>query len=733
MRSFLGNLARALVSDKALSALYDMRKTQRPAEENRTRVTMVSCGVLFFACMAFLLIMAKSRQNADSWVEKQPRIELLPDARWEMTPLLAKSCPSGAGCYGSLRGEAPLAVDPKSYELSLPQGLAGSDMAVSLWRTALPATTFLRMASLEADVIAVSLPSFSFHRADLFVNGAFIGTTWNGDPLLYSFDKRRGPAVDLAFEVVFEVRGDQLHLSRAGLPKLSTLDRHLAVMPLADYRAYQEYAANDKVGKGDAVGSIARIAMAVFVLLLFLLIDGSPETLGLGLFLGFEAFAISCSFGWLPFGNVEAVRHFAFQMGDIFRVYFFLQIARISDKRVGPWLLWGGLASIIYGVARQIGPDYGWTMIQQMPRLRDFLAGSIGMVVCLRTAWYLRGKNLNWRVLALSVAAVGAFEQWLEPATIYVPALRDSDLVQTTMDLLQPVGAWLLAFSAFINISTLENRVRMLSGIEAKAKEMQNEMELGRSVQQAFMSLPKLPPEMQVACHHEAMLYVSGDTYFVDWNERHGKLTFLINDVTGHGVQAALKASGVSVIANTIWKERGDGPWRAGKLEEYGRMVADFYGRMDANADILAMGGGEFDTEKGRLSLYRVNFPFPILIEPKHAHIDGEESRKSDNWRITLLALANAQLTDFQLTDGTFVVITSDGYLDHSRRTTDFLRHMRKHLGTASADLAVEDIKKIILACDTVADRKDDDKTLTIFQWQRGRANVPNRPPREAA
>jgi serine phosphatase RsbU (regulator of sigma subunit) len=727
-------LPKALISDAALAALYDMRKAQRPAEENRTRVAMFACGLLFLACMGFLLSMAWSRHDLDSWLSKRPNIVPIDAsaAPWTATPVVRKDCESGAACLAAAQQLEAKAVEPQAYKLQLPAGMAGSDHATSLWRTVIPVATMAKMQGLNTQTNVVSLPSFSYRRADLYVDGAFQHTSWDGGRLWFAYDPKVTGAQPLQVAILFEIGGEQTHLSRAGLPKVNPLDRASAVMPLSEWRAFEEFVASDKAGRGDFIGAIARIAMAVFVLMLFLLIDGSPETLGLGLFLGFEAFAISCSFGWLPFGNVEWLRHYCYQMGDIFRVYFFLQIARVVDKRIMPWLIWGSVASIIYGVLRQIGPQYDLTWLYKIPHARDFTAGLIGLVVCVRTGVYLRNKGLNYRVLALAIAAVGAFEQFLEPATVYIPALRDSMVVQTLMDVLQPIGAWMLAFSAFINISTLENRVKMLSGIEAKAKEMQNEMELGRAVQQAFLSLPKLPDEMRVACHHEAMLYVSGDTYFVDWNERHKKLTFLINDVTGHGVQAALKASGVSVIANTIWADKVNPTWRPGKLAEYGEMVAEFFGRMDANPDVLAMGGAEFDPTTGKLSLYRVNFPFPIIISPKRDHLAGEESRKSDNWRIQILPITSGEETEIQLTDGAFVVLTSDGFIDHSRRTNEFLKHMRKHLGAAPASLSAEEIKTIILSCSALADRTDDDKTLTIFQWQRNLESIPSRPPRAA-
>ncbi len=704
---------RALVSGEALAQLYERRKMLRPSEENRTRAAVASTTVLFLLTMGFLVTMAWMRHDAEAWLAKRPNIHALAVAAtpWAATAVVAKTCESGRDCFEKLSAMPKAAVDLEKYALELPAGLAGSALAVTLFRAELDPARFGAFPVATRTLVA-TLPAFSFRRADLYVDGAFQGTTWDDGRLTYAFaaESLKNAAKPLQVQIVFEAHGEQIHLARAGLPKLASLDKTVAVMPLDDYRAWQEFVASDKAGRGDFIGAIARIAMAVFVLVLFLLIDSSPETLGLGLFLGFEAFAISLGFGWLPLENVDFLKHYAFQMGDIFRIYFFLQLARMIDKRVAPWLLWGTVISIPHGLLRHYGPAFDLTWLFHISRIRDMIAGGIGLAVCVRAAWYLRDKKLPWRVLALGVAALGAFEQVFDSGGQYVPALRDHFVYQTIVDLLQPIAAWLLAFAAFLNISTLENRVRTLSGLEARAKEMEKEMELGRVVQKAFMNLPKMPDELRMVCHHEAMLYVSGDTYFVDWNEKHRKLTFLINDVTGHGVQAALKASGVSVIANTVWSD-AQGPWIPGKMEAYARMVTQFFEKMDSTPDVLAMAGGEFDVETGALELFRVNFPFPLVIEPK-----------GDTWSLTLLPLPSAKLVPYQMSDGAFVVLTSDGMLDNSRRTTEFLRYMKKQLAGIGSDLDADRIKALVLACPLVADRKDDDKTLTVFHWQRDAA-----------
>jgi len=64
---------------------------------------------------------------------------------------------------------------------------------------------------------------------------------------------------------------------------------------------------------------------------------------------------------------------------------------------------------------------------------------------------------------ALSVATVGCFEQLLEPLLLFVTVLKSSVALTTLRDVLQPIGAYLFAISAYINVSTLETRVKLLA------------------------------------------------------------------------------------------------------------------------------------------------------------------------------------------------------------------------------------------------------------------------------
>lgn len=713
-------LVRSLYSRVALEELYAARKALHPSEMNRTHVALVSCWTLFAIVMAFLMTMAWSRQDATRYLAQRDAMLFL-DATlptWHTTAFVKKSCASGPACLDARRGElagtAP--VHLHALGVPLPKGETADELYTILLGNELDSSAWKGLAGFPS--LVLTLPSFAFRRADVFVNGEHQATAYDGGELTVPFEAAltaKSPLLKL--EIVLEVKGNGEPFVLAGKDGMNRIENNLAVMTPLELSDFHEFIASNKAGKGDYVGAIARIVMAVFVLILFLLVDGSPETLGLGLFLGFEGVAISMRYGWLPLENTTILQHFCYSMGDIFRVYFFLQIARLVDKKLWPWLLGGALISLPYGFLRAYGQTLDLTWPTRIPVYRDLIAGGIGVVVLTRAAWYLRDKKLPWRVLALLVAAVGAFEQVVDPLFLHIPVIHETKWFTTFVDALQPIGAWMLAFSAFINISTLENRVRVLSQVEARAQEIQHEMELGQTVQRAFLNVPELPQACRLAFYHEAMLYVSGDTYYVNWNKAHGKLSFLINDATGHGIQAALKASATSVIARSLWEERATEAWVPGKLATYDQQVGSFLGQMSENPDIPAMGGAELDLRTGELSLYRANFPLPLLLEPA-VPLEHAGAHLGELWNPIVLPLVNRTVTVRQLKPGSILILTSDGFIDTSRRTREVVHYLRQQLSSKDETLNVDAIKNLLVKCDLFEkNAMPDDRTLLVFQW----------------
>lgn len=729
----------ALVSDKALSALYDERKALRPSQENRTPLSLVVTGTLFGSVLVYLMSQAWLRQDLGNYLASKTAIIYLNDVAegWRVTTPMPKDCLTPQNCLASVRAIAD--ENASTLNLSDYRILTNADSArtapeqliylsrnldVSTWRT------FERLN----DPLIFGFPKIEYQRADAFVDGQYVGAFYASDRLALVLDQKMYAKPSMQLEVVFTVSAYQNDFLIGDRTGKNALLSHFTLLPRSEDIAYREYVIVDQQSRGDVIGFVARLVMAVFVLALFMIIDGSPETLGLSLFLGFEGFAMTFREGIIPVANPTFLTHFCFQMGDIFRLFFFLQMARMVDKNVKPWLLWGAVLSVPYGLLRHFGTDASFYWVDYIPRSRDLVVGALGVLVCTRSAYFLRDKKLPWRVIALAVAAIASLEQTLEPLGYYVPQLALIPGFDSTLDIMQGLSAWLLAFSAFINISTLENRVKTLTDVATQAKIMEAEMELAQSVQQAFFKVPQLPPDLTVVCFHEAMLYVSGDTYFVDWNEKHQKLSFLITDVTGHGVQAALKASSVSVIATTVWHHEPQAEWTSGKITRYVSMVKDFFERMAAVPDIVAVGGGEFDLKTGNISLYRQNFPFPFVITPKQHAKEAKESRWDDTWVIAMLPLANETEVKMNLAPGTFIIFSSDGFLDNSRVSHEFMKYLRKHIARESNNLTAEQVRKVILDCKIFqGNHTADDRTLTIFQWNQNAETVKNVTPLRVA
>jgi hypothetical protein len=156
----------------------------------------------------------------------------------------------------------------------------------------------------------------------------------------------------------------------------------------------------------------------------------------------------------------------------------------------------------------------------------------------------------------------------------------------------------------------------------------------------------------------------------------------------------------------------------------YDKQLQAFLGQISDNPDINAMGGCEFDTTTGMMTFYRANFPFPLIIEPTTERSKAESSgHLGELWRARILALPNRTLVKHQLNPGSFVLMTSDGYLDTSRRTREFMLYLRRYLATKDASLNVDTVKSLFLRSDVFKkDLAPDDRTVLVFQWDGERA-----------
>ena len=714
---------RSLYSGTALRKLYVLRQASQPTVGNRNALSVATVAVLLAALVGFLFHQAWSAHRPGRYLDSHARMLYIPGSTtpWSFTGFLAKTCEGERTCHRYLSNQLTFGQVTQitlATPVKTPADAADDSSLIAMFR-AIPDPNIWGTIS-AGKTLVFALPEMNFRRADVYLDGEHRGTFYDGRRPHISFDPTffsvRPPQIDVLVES--QGKDQSVFAPIEGRPDLGFF-----VATQRDFESFEEFLTIEKTQQGDAVGWIVRVVLAVFALVLFLAVDSSPESLGLAIFMGFEAFAMSLAFGWLPVRNDTFLANYAFQMGDIFRLYFALQLARMIKKDVAGWLLWGTVLSVPYGLLRHFSPLIGLHWPEAIPNLRDITVGTIGVFVCLRASWFLRNSKLPWRQGALWVGALACFEQVVDPLGSYFPGLASNETFRGIVDIIQPYSAYFFTISTLLNISTLENRVRHLSKAKAKADLMEQDLELGRALQRTFLDIPKLPPEYSIACHHEAARYVSGDSYYVYMSPSSRKITFLVNDVVGHGIQAALKASACQVIAQSIWQkdDQSEGASRVTAqplLAAYDRYVADYMLKMNKSQDLTAMAGGEFDPKTGQLALYRSNFTFPLVIQPA-ADLESADEHLGEIWQTQALPLKNKIITNFKLSKGAFVIFLSDGYLTSSRELFHFTRYLRRALANKDAGLTASTLSAIILRYEGFGPQKihGDDRTLLVFQW----------------
>jgi hypothetical protein len=559
-------------------------------------------------------------------------------------------------------------------------------------------------------MIAFLLHPFQYTQAVAFVNGHQVGRFFGGQALAPHWLHDTGPAIDLRVEVLATVPGVQRQLLAD-----TAESAFVFAAPVDRYRKFVDMTAVRRTGHGKQLADIARVVLAVFSLLLFVFVDSSPESLGLALFMGIKAIAVVFAQNWLPetwLGEGGALwsRHALLCFGDIIQLYFFTQLARIVRPRLAPWFLIGGAVAALYATASVAKMNFfgiNWTT--EIWRYRNVLIGLSCMLVASTSAVYLIRQKLYYRGVALLVAFSGTIVQVVYPLAGYWPEVFQSAGFRTFYHIMETHTPYVFALSTFINISTLEHRVKSLSKELVAAKEIEREMALGETVQRSFLRLPTLPAGLRLDHQHEAALYVSGDLYYANWDERREVLTMLITDVTGHGVQAALKASICTTIADSIWTE---GQIRAAdqpgfRLRAYDLRLHSFLSKVGGAPEVLSLVGAEFEAASGLTRIYRVNGVFPLVIQPT-----------ASGWDVRVIPSIHREMTELNLPLGAALIMVSDGYIDGSRGMNEFKRHLSEHLPNPSAGESIVPLAAIRDAIFKFGGfaATNDDKTMLIFQ-----------------
>lgn len=722
------SLFKAIMAPGALQRLYQLRQEGRPEAGARSRPAIALSLFLLATATALLISTAWVPHDVRSYLASRPDIHPVEESsqRWVASPMTYEECDFGPSCLGRLRS---LAVPKASLgEIDTLQN-AGPGKARLLVGLNLPLDAFAPLSSLQ--VVTLSLPGFNFYRADLYIDGTFSGTFYQGQRLAVGLEtealtKKTG---DLRIEAVFEVL--QSDRTLAG----NRNQEGVLVASQGEFERYRDFLGTKRANAAGSMGHLSKIVLAIFCLLLFLIVDSSAESYGLALFMGFEAAAMGIGEGWLPIGylgidRVPVFVNFFYQMGDILKLFFLMQMARVGKVSAVPWLIIGAVVSVPYGFFMEYAGQHDITWVYKIPRSRDTFVGVVGAAVCLAAVYAIRGKSLPWRRAALLIAATAAAFEVINTWIAHSDLMRIYPQMKTLFTVFQANCGYLFALSTFLNISTLENRVKSLTAAAARADAIERELEIGQIVQRALLRPPELPGTVDLLCHHEAALYVSGDTYYAHWDRTRHVVSFLVSDVTGHGVQAALKASACNVLAKTLWEVDPTGQidrFGAGegrRLAELDRLTQKLMVEMDAIPDFNSLCGCEFNLQTGRLAIYRSNFTFPIVVSPREAFDEHEAPVLGEFWAPEVVASRNQEIVFKQLKRGSFVLLMSDGFMESSRDYKQFNEYLRRQLAHRETNVTVKSMTDMILRHEAFNRKLTDDRTLMVFQWTTGVTKV---------
>ncbi|MCX6117837.1 MAG: SpoIIE family protein phosphatase [Proteobacteria bacterium] len=697
-----------------LQRLYDSRRNNLGKLNTRNRFTMVYAITMITVLASAFAMRSRSIENWQKFAEGNQEIVLLSEDNFfykiSDPELIHCDMDCASRGYPSLVNQVKPAGDLMILNTGpRPPSVQPADAKkVSTWsevQMTIPLTAD-QITGLGTDQLAIGLPALRYRQAFVFMNDMPWGRFLDSERIVVRAGKSAVLDQFLRIKIIVAIpnTGDTIELGIKKTPPYVATPR--------TSKNLEKFLLLQSDTRGAVMSIMSRILIAFFALFIFVVIDSTPESFGLSMFLGCEAVAIVLGERWIDVPYSKMFIHTFYQMGDIFRLFFFIQISRMFRPNTAYWLVATTLISIPYGYFRFKEVEWGISGLDVIPRFRDFTAGSLGTIFCLMALFSIRSENLPWRKAALILAAACSFQQIIGPLLHYFPEWNQSQTFRHFFTSYETLYTYLGTLSALTNISTLENRVSNLSQAKIHGDMIEQELSLGQTVQRSFLNIPKLPQQIELANHHEAAVYVSGDIYYAKWDRVTNKLAFLICDVTGHGVQAALKATACYMVAKNNW-DKGistdtDSQSRFDAFKQEQMLLME---QISETPDIPTFAAVEFDDITGTISSYKTNFNAPILIHP------GPYGK----WEMEVLSMSDSVSVEKQLMPGSLIALFSDGYVTGSRQLSKMLKYMSKHL--AFFDGTPEGLEDIINAFDAQnVDRPKDDRTLLVMSWRRSEA-----------
>lgn len=644
--------------ESLLKRMYAARRSTLPPMGLRTKPTVVCAAILAMALISIILSLSWVQNSELTYLKKSAGVTILEDLKWRLST-------DGIEQETDLRG------------LSNFNFAVGSHKEITL-SCELPADDIRFLGnSLKNESIVFSMP-------DLVFEHAILSTNWTGDRtiargeravLAFSADQATHHKGPFLVQVVLKPTAEQTRL----LKNSPTLTPSF-LSGMIRYQTFQDFAASQRVGSGKQLADIGRIVLALFTILLFIFIDSSPECFGLGIFMSLKALGVVAAQRWYPDAMVPmwmttTLPGFLLSFADFMQLYFFTQLARLAKPRHFRWLGAGLIFGAIYawGISQPTLPN-GINWSREVWRYRNIGIGLACLACALPVSVFCFKARHYHRFAALIVASSGVLVQILTPLFVDLPQIADSAWFKTWYNLFETHTPYVFALSTFINVSTLEQRVKTLTTAAVQSELIQSELNLGKTMQQSFLQIPKLPAGVSLAYAHEAATFVSGDTIFSHFDASKRRVTTVMCDVTGHGVQAALKASICSAVGDFIWNDARtrESDTATDRMHIFFQRVTGMLSKLSRESELLAMIGCEVALDSREVTFYRANAVFPILIT--------ESSETPDTWNVDCLTFSESSYQTLRISNSFYVLLFSDGLLDSSRSTKAFVQWLSKRL-----------------------------------------------------
>jgi hypothetical protein len=277
---------------------------------------------------------------------------------------------------------------------------------------------------------------------------------------------------------------------------------------------------------------------------------------------------------------------------------------------------------------------------------------------------------------------------------------------------------FVLALISARDMGFKEGRLKTLEGHMIEKRRMELELQEAAEITKAFIpaSVPKWN-KLSINTFHKPLTENSGDWFTFAQSKNQKLCHFIMCDITGHGVQAAIVVSTCRSVFGSLARSKPDLVDNASFIEEYAESLNSTLFENGNGYHVSTLLGLTFDLEEGKLHYLSAGHPPPLLVRKDNKGLWRPRALVSRNNVLGIKPQFSAKMQTIDISNDDQLITYTDGLPVGSNIKA--LRRFLGEFGESTDQNATESLKEKIWTAEAARTKKIPADDISIV-WFKG-------------